>query len=81
MIALKSLTEAKTRLDAPTDLRQRIALSMFLDTAAAVSSVADQTVVISTQPGLADLLRRLQIEASVLADDHDERTQPGTATR
>ena len=76
VIALKSLTEAKTRLDAPTDLRQRIALSMFLDTAAAVSSVADQTVVISTQPGLADLLRQLQIEASVLADDPTNGLNP-----
>lgn len=76
VIALKSLTEAKTRLSAPADLRQRIALSMFLDTAAAVSAVADQTVVVSTQPGLQELLHRMQIEASVLADDQPSGLNP-----
>lgn len=76
MIALKSLAQAKTRLNAPADLRQRIALSMFLDTAAAVSAVADLTVVVSTQPGLQDLLHQMQIEATVLADDRPSGLNP-----
>lgn len=76
VIALKSLTEAKTRLSAPSDLRQRIALTMFLDTAAAVSAVADQTVVVSTQPGLQELLHRMQIDANVLADEPPSGLNP-----
>lgn len=76
MIALKPLARAKTRLNAPTALRQRIALSMFLDTLTAVSAVADQTLVVSSEPGLSALLDRMSIDASVLVEDHPTGLNP-----
>lgn len=76
VIALKRLAQAKTRLSAPAALRQQIALSMFLDTAAAIAAVADETVVISAQPGLQTILNRMDVDARVLADDRPSGLNP-----
>lgn len=65
VLALKPLTEAKSRLDLPAPLRRRLALAMFVDTLAAHAAVTDLTVVVSDQPALRTLLRRAGIPDTV----------------
>ncbi len=77
--ALKTLRQAKTRLDLIPPLRERLALCMFLDTVTALAAVADHTVVVSDQPGLQHQLDRSGIDASVIPEDRSAIPDVGQA--
>lgn len=68
MVALKAFAYAKSRLDLPVALRQRLAEAMALDTLQALTAAIPVVLVVSDQPGLDALLRRAGIEANVLAE-------------
>ena len=73
VVALKPSAYAKSRLDLPGPLRQRLAETMALDTLRALAAVVAQVVVVSGQPALASRLGRAGITATVLG----EPAQPG----
>lgn len=51
VVALKSASIAKTRLDLPAPLRQQLTRSMALDTLTALSNIAAKLVVVTNDPG------------------------------
>jgi 2-phospho-L-lactate guanylyltransferase len=73
VVALKPSEYAKSRLEVPVPLRQRLAESMALDTLRALATVVSRVVVVSGQPALASRLSRAGVSATVLADPD----QPG----
>ncbi len=73
VVALKPSEYAKSRLEVPVPLRQRLAESMALDTLSALTTVVDRVLVVSGQPALASRLARAGVSATVLA----EPGQPG----
>jgi 2-phospho-L-lactate/phosphoenolpyruvate guanylyltransferase len=73
VVALKPSEYAKSRLEVPVPLRQRLAESMALDTLRALATVVSRVVVVSGQPALASRLGRAGVPATVLADPD----QPG----
>lgn len=73
VVALKSSEYAKSRLDLPAPLRQRLAETMALDTLRALAGAVSRVVVVSGQPALASRLARSGIAATVLP----EPAQPG----
>lgn len=73
VVALKSSEYAKSRLDLPPPLRQRLAETMALDTLRALTGAVSRVVVVSGQPALASRLARSGIAATVLP----EPAQPG----
>jgi len=73
VVALKPSEYAKSRLDLPPPLRQRLAETMALDTLRALTAAVAQVVVVSEQPALASRLGRAGIRATVLP----EPAEPG----
>jgi len=73
VVALKPSEYAKSRLDLPVPLRQRLAETMALDTLRALTAAVPRVVVVSGQPALASRLGRAGITATVLA----EPAEPG----
>ena len=73
VVALKPSDYAKSRLDLPAPLRQRLAETMALDTLRALATAVSRVVVVSGQPALASRLLRADISASVVP----EPVQPG----
>ena len=68
VVALKPSAYAKSRLDLPVPLRQRLAETMALDTLRALAAAVAQVVVVSEQPALASRLGRARIAATVLGE-------------
>lgn len=68
VVALKPSEYAKSRLDLPAPLRQRLAETMALDTLQALATAVSRVVVVSGQPALASRLRRVGISASVVPE-------------
>jgi 2-phospho-L-lactate guanylyltransferase len=73
VVALKPSEYAKSRLEVPVPLRQRLAESMAVDTLRALATIVSRVVVVSGQPALASRLSRAGVSATVLADPD----QPG----
>jgi 2-phospho-L-lactate/phosphoenolpyruvate guanylyltransferase len=73
VVALKPSEYAKSRLDLPPPLRQRLAETMALDTLRALADAVAQVVVVSGQPALASRLSRAGIAATVWS----EPAEPG----
>jgi 2-phospho-L-lactate guanylyltransferase len=73
VVALKPSESAKSRLDLPAPLRQRLAWTMALDTLRALGTVVSRLAVVSGQPALASRLARAGIAAYVVP----EPSQPG----
>ncbi len=73
MVALKPSEYAKSRLDLPAPLRQRLAWTMALDTLRALATVVSRVAVVSGQPALASRLARAGLAAHVVP----EPAQPG----
>ncbi|HZA71692.1 MAG TPA: 2-phospho-L-lactate guanylyltransferase [Propionibacteriaceae bacterium] len=73
VVALKPSEYAKSRLDLPTPLRQRLAWTMALDTLRALAPALSRVVVVSGQPALASRLARAGVSAEVVS----EPAQPG----
>jgi 2-phospho-L-lactate guanylyltransferase len=68
VLALKGFATAKSRLDLPLPLRQRLAWTMAVDTLRALAAVVGRLVVVSDQPALQSRLRRVGVEVSVIDD-------------
>jgi 2-phospho-L-lactate guanylyltransferase len=73
VVALKPGEFAKSRLELPAPLRQRLAWTMALDTLRALAGALPYVVVVSAQPALASRLARASIRAEVVM----EPLQPG----
>src|SRR5215213_239926 len=73
VVALKPSEYAKSRLDLPSPLRQRLAETMALDTLRALTAAVAEVAVVSGQPALASRLARAGIPATVLP----EPAEPG----
>jgi 2-phospho-L-lactate guanylyltransferase len=65
VVALKSNEYAKSRLDLPVPLRQRLAWTMALDTLQALTGAVPRVVVVSAQPALAARIARAGIRVEV----------------
>jgi len=69
VVALKTLAEAKSRLDAlPGALRRRLAWTMALDTLTALTAVVDEVVVVGDEPALASRLSRAGLAVRVAGE-------------
>ena len=68
VVALKAGEYAKSRLDLPTPLRQRLAWTMALDTLLALTGAVPQVMVVSAQPALASRLARAGIRVEVVPE-------------
>jgi 2-phospho-L-lactate/phosphoenolpyruvate guanylyltransferase len=68
VVALKPSEYAKSRLDLPPPLRQRLAETMALDTLRALTAAVPRVLVVSGQPALASRLSRAGIAATVLPE-------------
>lgn len=69
VVALKSATVAKSRLDVyPDPLRRRLAWAMAVDTLRALAEGLDQVLIVSRQPALASRLSRHGLDVEVLAE-------------
>jgi 2-phospho-L-lactate/phosphoenolpyruvate guanylyltransferase len=68
VVALKSGEFAKSRLELPSPLRQRLAWTMALDTLRALVGALSEVVVVSALPALASRLARAEIRAEVVMD-------------
>jgi 2-phospho-L-lactate/phosphoenolpyruvate guanylyltransferase len=68
VVALKPSEYAKSRLDLPPPLRQRLAETMALDTLRALAAAVARVVVVSGQPALASRLARAGVPARVLPE-------------
>lgn len=69
VVALKASAYAKSRLGTlPDPLRRRLAWTMAVDTLRAVSSVADEVVVVGDQPGVRAALRAYGIDVVALPE-------------
>lgn len=68
VVALKPSEYAKSRLEVPVPLRQRLAESMALDTLRALATAVSRVVVVSGQPALASRLSRAGVSATVLPE-------------
>lgn len=73
VVALKPSEYAKSRLDLPAPLRQRLAETMALDTLRALAGAVARVLVVSAQPALASRLARAGLPVTVLP----EPAQPG----
>jgi 2-phospho-L-lactate/phosphoenolpyruvate guanylyltransferase len=73
VVALKPGEYAKSRLELPAPLRQRLAWTMAMDTLLALERALSQVVVVSAEPALASRLARAGIRAEVVP----EPPQPG----
>jgi 2-phospho-L-lactate/phosphoenolpyruvate guanylyltransferase len=68
VVALKAGEYAKSRLELPVPLRQRLAWTMALDTLLALTGALPHVVVVSAQPALASGLARAGIRAEVVME-------------
>jgi len=73
IVALKPGEHAKSRLELPAPLRQRLAWTMALDTLRALAEALPVVMVVSAEPALASRLARAGIRAEVVP----EPPQPG----
>jgi 2-phospho-L-lactate guanylyltransferase len=68
VVALKSGEFAKSRLNLPAPLRQRLAWTMALDTLRALAGAVPHVMVVSGQPALASRLVRAGIQVEVVPE-------------
>jgi 2-phospho-L-lactate/phosphoenolpyruvate guanylyltransferase len=68
VVALKPAEFAKSRLELPAPLRQRLAWTMALDTLRALGDALPHLIVVSAQPALASGLARAGIRAEVVME-------------
>jgi 2-phospho-L-lactate guanylyltransferase len=68
VVALKAGEYAKSRLDLPAPLRQRLAWTMALDTLRALTGAVPHVLVVSAQPALASRLTRAGIQVEVVPE-------------
>lgn len=70
VVALKPSATAKSRLDLPLALRQRLARSMALDTLAALTEIVAALIVVSDDPTLRATLSDAGMRADTLPEPH-----------
>lgn len=68
VVALKPMEHAKSRLDLPAPLRQRLAWTMALDTLRSLADALPVVTVVSAQPALGSRLARAGIRAEVVPE-------------
>jgi len=68
VVALKSGEYARSRLDLPAPLRQRLAWTMALDTLRALTGAVPHVIVVTAQPAVASRLARAGIQVEVVPE-------------